>query len=448
MIELPQIPDKEELEKRLGETCKLDGSFGSLWAVEVLLRAIRNRTEWLNFCPWVPSYILSVFARAFGDMGLSFTERAQGIYQAGPRGFIIDMTADYQMLLHPPVPFPVLGHHSWRPVPVLHLAACPWYGLSVLFGAQNHNLHEAENPTRADTMQKLMPKRVEKTCLGSDGAGAVSAAPERGAKEPVLSWLVKDYMQYEIRADDISKSLAEKILRAMLWPLLCDDQNKNATENLGELGEIFKAESKMDDFVNVILRLVVSQDRMISVLAGAACFLINIAPTSSLEARCFKRCLQYFGTPPLSISGEDHERALEIIKILTSSSDAQLKGVDDGSYLETIKLANQDKWDQALLLITRLIETKPDHPLYLRSRGKLYEKMGKKQLAHDDYNTALAIKPDYWQALINRAACYTAEQNYKLAESDYIAALKLRPDCEDTRDNLLRVYFLKNLAEE
>ncbi|MBF0103908.1 MAG: hypothetical protein HQM16_01160 [Deltaproteobacteria bacterium] len=31
----------------------------------------------------------------------------------------------------------------------------------------SHNPHKAENTTRADTMQKLMPKRVEKTFQGS-----------------------------------------------------------------------------------------------------------------------------------------------------------------------------------------------------------------------------------------------------------------------------------------
>ncbi|MBF0105335.1 MAG: hypothetical protein HQM16_08415 [Deltaproteobacteria bacterium] len=39
--------------------------------------------------------------------------------------------------------------------------------LGSVYNKDDHNPHKAENTTRADTMQKLMPKRVEKTFQGS-----------------------------------------------------------------------------------------------------------------------------------------------------------------------------------------------------------------------------------------------------------------------------------------
>ncbi|MBF0105120.1 MAG: hypothetical protein HQM16_07305 [Deltaproteobacteria bacterium] len=54
------------------------------------------------------------------------------------------------------------------------------------FLTQDHNPHKSENTTRADTIQKLMPKGVEKTFQGSKGLGFYNSMVDQGEYEGVV----------------------------------------------------------------------------------------------------------------------------------------------------------------------------------------------------------------------------------------------------------------------
>jgi len=409
----PKIPNKSELQACLGETLKLDGSFASLWAIEVILNTLRKRPEWHQNCDWIPDYLLSLFTRAYTEMGLQPDTSEKGVIKIS--NYSQNVYEDYKKLLNPPTPFPTIDDHQWSKTPVFHLGTIPWYGMAVIFQAQQW---AGGNKTPLDQRPELRDRSID--------------------------WLVKEYLRSEFKdnGDEEFKHVAEQLLRAILWPTILHKENHFGELNLPTFQRVYESESMPDNFMNVLLRLLVSQDKLISVFGGAACFLINIAPSSALEARCIKRCIQYFKTLPPALNGETHERVLEVIDLLSSSHETPLKGMKEVAYLESIRLANEKKYDLASERLTTLILNHPDRALYVRTRGKLMEKLDKDQYAIDDYNVAIRLKPDYWQALINRGTFYARKKKFKQAYSDFLAALKLRPDCENTRDNLLSVYFL------
>lgn len=413
------IPDRQDLERCLGEGYRLDGSFASLWAIEVILNTLRKQPQFQRHGDWIPAYLTALLKRAYGEMGIPVEECEDLVLYIRDSDYRQNVYQDYQRLLKADSPFPTIAPQTWQEAPVLNLASAPWYGLAALLRAQPW----AEGRVR--TYDEIQPQ-----------------------SEPALDWLVREYLRTEFKEkeDEEFKDMAACLLTAMFWPPLVAPGNQFADHNLNQICKIFKAQKQPDTFINTLLRLLVSQDRLVSLLAGASCFLISIAPTSPRDARALRRCTRYFRTLPASISGEPHDRVLEVIHMLGSSIEAPLKGGNEPEYLETIAFSNQNKYALAAEKITTLIARFPNNPLYHRTRGRLMERLGKDAYAIEDYNRALYLKADYWQALVNRGGFYVRKGAYPKAHADFLAAIKIRPDCETTRDNLLETYFLSKQA--
>lgn len=411
---LPMIPDKTELEKHLGESFRLDGSFASLWAVEVILNILRKKPEWQTLCNWIPQYVLSVLERSFREMGHDVTTDEKGTLSIDSGRYIQNVFSDIAMLINPPLPFPTISGQNWSSTPVLRLAALPWYSLAVIFQSQEWS------PTKLAALAERQEDQLK-----------------------AVSWLSQEYFVSELSQSEELKSVAFKILKATFTTPIYLEQNRSLELLLPQLQSIFTREVLPDNFVNALLRLTISQDLFVSVVAGACCFLINIAPTSPQEARSVKRCADYFKNLPQSIGGESNERVLEVVKMLSANLETPLTGMENSVYLESIRLANEQKYDLACERLTSLINQVPDKALYWRTRGKILEKLGREQYAIDDYNQAITLKPDYWQALINRANLSVKQKKYENARCDFLLASSIRPDCEITRDNLLTCYFLE-----
>lgn len=404
------IPNKAELEKHLGETFKLDGSFASLWAIEVILNVVRAQPRWQNQVQWIPHYILDVLTRAFKEMGLSPEVSCDGVLKCAT--YSQNVLKDFELLMTPPTPFPTLQPHTTSKAPVVGIAATPWYGLSVLFMAQEWAQSGIINPEQK---------------------------PEHAQR--VVDWLVSDYIKSEFAIDDEARPVAQKLLHTLLWPIFMAPNNLNGELNLPQVQRLFTTQTKPDHIISAILKLLVSQDLRLSLLAGATCYLINICPTSPLEARCLKRSLSYFKTLPPSLGGESHDRITEVVRMLSSNAETPLAGTGNPLFLESIKLINQQRFTEACERLTALISQYPDNALYYRTRGRQFEKLDRDEYAIDDFNKALSLKSDYWQALINRASFYTRLRKPTQAHDDLRVALALRPDSEETRDGLLRLYF-------
>lgn len=261
--------------------------------------------------------------------------------------------------------------------------------------------------------------------------------------DQTLEWLLEDFLKNDFSTYDELKPLAKSYLKALLVPPLEETAHQQGHPLLENLKQLYQKQSLIDDFISITLRLSKTQDQQVSLLAGACFFLIHIAPTGPSEARAAKRAAQYFKELPQAIHGEPSERILEVTRMLASSNETPLKGLKETIYLESLNLSNQQKYQEALENMEQLVEAHPENALYVRSRGRLCEKLGRDQYAFDDYNLALRLKPDYWQAYMNRGSYYAKRKKYSHAFNDFKSALNLRPDSSATRENLLSAYFLQ-----
>lgn len=73
--------DLTAIERCLGEPNRLNGRFGSLWALELLMRTVRR----LPKIPvaWCGAYFASVIERAYLELGVRF-ERAGHVFTTAP----------------------------------------------------------------------------------------------------------------------------------------------------------------------------------------------------------------------------------------------------------------------------------------------------------------------------------------------------------------------------
>ncbi|MBN1365432.1 MAG: tetratricopeptide repeat protein [Syntrophaceae bacterium] len=70
----------------------------------------------------------------------------------------------------------------------------------------------------------------------------------------------------------------------------------------------------------------------------------------------------------------------------------------------------------------------PDYVGFYLNRATAYTKLGKFQLAIEDYNRAISLKPDYTEAYNNRGNIYGQLRQFQLAINDFNKAISLDPD--------------------
>ncbi len=135
---------------------------------------------------------------------------------------------------------------------------------------------------------------------------------------------IENYLASEFGNDNELRPVAEKILRIFVSTNTYSEETTLNKSDADAIRELFLAQEKPDLFIAAILKLLVSEDMRLSLLAGATCCLIDICPSSPTEALCLKRALDFYKTLP-SVSGVlSRERVTEIVKLLTHDTESSL----------------------------------------------------------------------------------------------------------------------------
>ncbi|MCP5464292.1 MAG: hypothetical protein H7A33_04620 [Deltaproteobacteria bacterium] len=404
------IPNKHELEKYLGNQTKLDGSWSSIWALEYLVTVVREHPRWFEHIQWAPAYLAQIIKRAWEDMGLQVLEPEPGVLKTAL--YEQNINRDFEKLLQPADRIPTFFHSYWSKRPVFGLAYLPHYAKAVLY--QN---------------QEWAKGKLQNLYLN------------QSHNEKSTQWLISEFKSQTFHPAEYGEE-TNRVLKAILWPPFPSKDNEDGRLNLNSLQNLFLApQANYQIFCEVLLSLVTNQDLFVSVLASAACFQLQIAPTNPDEACALQRAQGYFRQLPESLDPDGQERILEVIKMLAVTNETPATGSNHPDFIEALKLANQQKYNQATVTLTELIQSAGEQALYFRMRGRMFEKQGKRLHAFDDYNRAIRLKNDFWQAYVNRASLYVKEKEFEKAHQDFLKACQIRPSCQSTRENLLRLYF-------
>lgn len=84
--------------------------------------------------------------------------------------------------------------------------------------------------------------------------------------------------------------------------------------------------------------------------------------------------------------------------------------------------------DLAIQDYSKIIELYPDHIHTYNTRASLYAKIGRHDLAIKDYNKTIKLKPDRQSAYMDRAKYYAKYGKHELAIKDFDMAIKLNPE--------------------
>lgn len=287
---LTTVPDKTDLERRLGFTYKFDFSFASLWSVECLLSTIRQVPQWQVHTPWLVDYTATILQRAYQEMGLSVETAQTGLLKIHSPDYTQNVAEDFPKILEAQNPLPTFYGLSWKYRPVLEMAALPWYGLACVFQNQ--------------AWAKTEPVSLSQT-------------PDR--RDRAVKWLTQEFVRSEFNNQEVYSDCAREILQPMFWPPFISENIPDARENIAQILDICKKWPNEEIVVNVLSKLLVSQDRLVSILAAAVCFSINMGPSTRFEALCMLRCLDYFAQLPEAHFGKPDERILSVIRILSDT---------------------------------------------------------------------------------------------------------------------------------
>lgn len=89
--------------------------------------------------------------------------------------------------------------------------------------------------------------------------------------------------------------------------------------------------------------------------------------------------------------------------------------------------AQNQNYAVAIQLLTKLVNSEPEHASHYANRGLMYSHLASWEHALTDYNKALALNPALDSAYNNRANLYAKQHNWLEALSDYDQAIDLNP---------------------
>jgi tetratricopeptide (TPR) repeat protein len=98
------------------------------------------------------------------------------------------------------------------------------------------------------------------------------------------------------------------------------------------------------------------------------------------------------------------------------------------NYNKGCALIGSDRHEEAIAILDRALETKPDLYLAWFNRGFSLHNLGQYEKAIKSYDRALAIKPDLCEAWVNHGRCLADLGRDKEAVASHERALALRPD--------------------
>ncbi len=108
----------------------------------------------------------------------------------------------------------------------------------------------------------------------------------------------------------------------------------------------------------------------------------------------------------------------------------------DVEHLLGIVLAQQQKYEEALIWLERAVQEDPKQPALQNSLANLYKNLGNLDLAKKHYEKALQLKPDYATAQHNLANIYYQQSEYKQAAEHYRLAIQSQPNYADAHYHL------------
>lgn len=402
---MTHIPHREELERRLGSVYNLDGSFGSLWAVECIIQAIRRVPDHAGQIAWIAPYMCDLFARAFDEMGMTFTRQGTTLHVTSPISYIVDVAHDLARLLDPPRLLPTFYKIFWLGSDVLGTANAPWYGLSTIF--QNNSW-----------------ARTDHDMIGN----------QRDRMDRAVPWLTKEYARVlDLPAEHLE--LARGVSRHVAWPPIGYAQNDYGNHNLPRLRAVID-EADAASSRSVLDAFVASQDRACQVLAARTALDVGIPPDTRHEAAIYQRVIQLFRVTPSPFIEE-------AIKALLAPLETPNLDADRPDYAAAFDAPPA----QGVKLARAVLAREPDLPTFHCCLGWHEEQLGNKESALNSYDRAIAIKPDYAQALLNRGALRSMMGEHKPAAADFFAARELQPENVHLMMNLLVNHFMSSAGD-
>ena len=153
---------------------------------------------------------------------------------------------------------------------------------------------------------------------------------------------------------------------------------------------------------------------------------------------------------------EDYDRARQCYEIILQADPndqlaaANLKltlEVQQQSGAEQVtKLMDENKIDEALALVNRLIEQNPNSAQLYNLLGRIYgEKKGNIDIAITYLNTAIELDPNFVSAYENLGIAYATKGNFSKALELLQKALELDPENEHVKNNVNMLY--SNMGE-
>jgi serine/threonine protein kinase len=257
-----------DLHQRLGEPLVLDGSWGSLWAVEALLASARLDARVAPQLAWLAGYLEALLARAYAGMSLATIQRGGHVLEVTTPAYRVDLQADLGRLLSAPRPMPVLRATSWAGDDVLGLAGAPMYGIGALV-------------------------------LGQPWA----AAPPRPSGDEALrleqarAWLSAELCWGATGGDGGLYGAVFPLVNALAWPPLglAGAGQLEAASLAGEAALARPGAPGEQAARAALARLCAGQDASTALAAAALCLRLGIAPASTIAAERFLMVTRYVG---------------------------------------------------------------------------------------------------------------------------------------------------------
>jgi tetratricopeptide (TPR) repeat protein len=408
-----EIPHREELERRLGPPYSLDGSFASVWAIERLLETVRRIPAWRKHVAWLPDYLADFFTRAYAEMGIHASRVGNSI-ECENIQYKFDLGADVTHLMENTGPMATFYGCQWLGLPVMGRASLPYYAFATL----------AQNQAWADSDHDLIGRK-------------------RDHLDRLMPWLIRDTLAGIVLPPGLSRTDAEGLVAAVLWPPLGYHMNDHGELNLDRIVERVKAVQDHAALRPFMLSLATSQNYFVRLVAAMFCLRFAdcipnaqpLLPQTREAALAYQDALEF-----QSITGSAELRA--VLARFLPDDEAALQGRTDLGYIAYGEALQQNNFPEALRHLEGLVSLSPENPMFLCSRGHVREQLGQHAQALSDYTLALKIYPRYWQARINRGVFHSRNKHFPLADADLLEAAAIRYGDGDARNNLLcNLYF-------
>jgi tetratricopeptide (TPR) repeat protein len=140
--------------------------------------------------------------------------------------------------------------------------------------------------------------------------------------------------------------------------------------------------------------------------------------------------------PPLLSEPETRE----LVRQIQEQMKVSLPADPDVIFENAEKLADQDKYREAIPLYTKVYELRSDYPRVLGARAYAYAKTGQWDRAFRDVDADLEKNPSSAKAYYSHGTVYLVKEDYAWAIIDYEKSLQIDPSDKCTHNNIALAY--------